>query len=126
VRDHDDAPADRERLRDDVRVLDDRLAAVLIGERVVVPAGDVAALRLLDDAVGRQPAALDLLSVERDDVAGADGARDRRRNRDEPVARIERGLHAPGLDEAEKHRLPEVLADHERDDDEHRCRLQRQ
>jgi len=74
--------------------------------------------------VSRQPAALDLLGVESHDV-DPDSARDRGGDRDEPVARTEHGLHASGLDVAQKHRLSEVLSDDQRGDDEHGRDLQR-
>jgi hypothetical protein len=75
--------------------------------------------------MGRQPAALDLLGVEGHHVADTDSARDRRGDRDEPVARVEHGLHAARLDVAQKYRLSEVLPDDQRGDDEHGRDLQR-
>jgi len=58
----------------------------LIGERVVVAARDVPAFRLLDDAVSRQPAALDLFGSSKVTTSPTDpdSARDRGGDRDEP------------------------------------------
>jgi hypothetical protein len=57
--------------------------------------------------MGCQTAASDLLGAVGDHVALLDRAGNRRRNRDEPVAGIERRCHAPGLDVAQQYRLAE-------------------
>ncbi|WP_152422353.1 hypothetical protein [Halorubrum californiense] len=111
---HYDVAADFQRHRDDLRLLNGRLRPVLIGERVRVATRDIPLIGLVDDPMGREPTALEFLGLERHDVALADIAGDRRRNRDEAVAGCHvrwLGVHAPGQYESEDDRLAELLAD---------------
>jgi len=99
--------------------LDRRLGPVLIREGVRVAARDVPLIGLVDDPVGCQPTALELLRLERDDIALLDVAGDRRRDSDKAVAgRHVRGLgvHTAGEHEPEDDRLAKLLADEHGDD----------
>jgi hypothetical protein len=99
----------------DLLALDRRLPAVLVGERIVVTACDEPLFGRLDDPVGRQPAALDLLGVEDDDIALFDWTSHRRGDRDEPVTGLDGRCHALTGDVTQEHRLAEHLARDERE-----------
>jgi hypothetical protein len=65
--------------------------------------------------VGRQPAILNLLGFEDDDVTLLDRTGNLGRERDEPVAGSQCRFHAPGLDVAEENWLAEQAAGDERE-----------
>ncbi|MCW8172344.1 hypothetical protein D8S78_06625 [Natrialba swarupiae] len=74
VRNRDDLTVDLQRLRGDLPVGNRRFGSVLVSDDVRVPACQVAVVGLVDDAMGREFAALDLLWFVDDDVTCFDGA----------------------------------------------------
>jgi hypothetical protein len=97
--------------RFDLASLDRWLAAVLIGERVIVSLCDEATFCLFDDAVGRQSPTLDLLRAKRDYITLLDIPCYGRWNRHETVPGSKCRLHAPTYNESDKNRLSDYLPD---------------
>ena len=102
----------------DLTVRHRRLRPALVGERVGVALGDVAVLADVHHAVGRKLAAVNVFGLEDDDVTLLDVARYRRGDGDEPVAGIQRRLHAPSLDVRDEGGLAEDVPEHQRDQDD--------
>jgi len=83
---------------DDLPLLDGGLAAVPVGEGVVVPLGDGALLGGVDHPVSREPTPVELPGLVEHDVALAHTTCDRRRQDDVTLAGLDGRGHAVGLD----------------------------